>query len=105
MKRADWMVQEVRGSSLPYLGSYVAKCAGSTLISSALLPEQSGQPGSAECTNYTDINPPLAIYSYRYAGERSSYMYGRITPVNFRYWQHVQNTLIPGEPSSYAVRC
>ncbi|MFI6230718.1 hypothetical protein ACIBCR_25795 [Micromonospora echinospora] len=98
------MVQEYRGSSLPYLASYVAKCSGDALIFTTLLTAQSGH-GTTACTSYTDINPPMAIYAHRYAGQRSSYVPGYIVPISFRYWQQVQNGIVVVEPTSYVVRC
>lgn len=97
-----WMVQEYQGS---YLASYVAKCSGTSLISTTSLTAEGGH-GTTACTSYTDINPPFAIYAHRYAGQRTSYVAGLIAPVTFRYWQKVQNGgIVVPEPTSYVVRC
>lgn len=100
-----WMVQEYRGSTLPYLTSYVAKCSGTTLVSRTPLTTEPGR-GTTACTSYTDINPPLAIYNHRYVGQRGSTAYGYISTVTFRYWQQVLNGgIVVTEPTSYVVMC
>ncbi|GIJ23594.1 hypothetical protein [Micromonospora lutea] len=102
-----WMVQELHGSTLLYRNSYVARCSGVTLLSSATIPTSSAF-GTPSCTSSGDYSPPTSASTERYVGQRASRESSFIANLTFRYWHRERLSIVTLTwvyDSSFVARC